>query len=184
MQHNPLLKIHDATRTATKADGTKLQVIDSPLSTIIQPTTKDIENGIPGDHSNCMYCVACRRLFDSELVWVTRNVAYVELKNKKGVSELHRFILKDPARDKVKGFDQDKMNVTPEAVIFAAPSGSRRLDAIKANWHKWNERQKKGASQKAHIKGHGIKKASKRHEVNSFHTLRSSGSGMFQFPRK
>jgi hypothetical protein len=127
MKTKPPIVINDRSRIAFKSDGTKIPVIDSKLTTTIQPEPEDIKNGVPGDHANCMYCLACKRLFKSELVWVTRTIAYVELKGKGGKPELHRFILSTPAQVAVGEFDAEK-DVTPEAISFVAPTGTRTLD--------------------------------------------------------
>lgn len=181
MKPQPLLKVSDKTRIATKSDGTKLPVLDGKWSVIIQPNKNDIEKGIPGDPQNCMYCVCCRRMLECELVFVTRTRAYVELKGAKGRPELRRFVLKNPAQMQVKDFDRDKY-VTPEAVIFAKPEGKESLNGIRARYQNDKLQPK---PKRAFIKGKGPKKKVERpHEIDSFHTLRASGTGMFQFPRK
>ena len=172
------MKISDRTRTAIKSDGTIIPVVDSKFSFLVQPTKKDIENGVQGDHTKCMYALACRRLYDSDLVWVTRTLAYIELQNKKGEPVLHRFILKSPARNQVKGFDKDKEYATPEAVIFARPEGRMRLDAKLVAEAKRRTRIKSGKEKKAYVKG----QAARPHRVKPLaDTLRDPAFGMFHF---
>jgi hypothetical protein len=172
------MKISDLTRTAIKPDGTRIPVVDGKFSFLVQPTKEDIKNGVRGDHANCMYSVACRRLYASELVWITRRIAYVELKNKKGEPELRRFILKDPARNQVKGFDQGKDYATPEAVIFARPEGNQTLDAIRVKDQKFRMRCKAGlVRKKAYVKGQRGKETME----PFFRVLRAPACGMFQF---
>ena len=177
MKDKPSLRISDRHRIATKADGTRMPVIDSKFTFLLQPTADDIKNGIPGDHTNCMYCLACRRQFNSDLVWVTRGLAYVELKGKGGKSELHRFILSDPARMNVKDFDNGK-DITSEAVIFAAPKGGQRLDAQRLKYYasKNSSNQKKKAYVSGTVKGHHRPKPIAQ-------VLRDPATGMFHFAR-
>lgn len=180
MKEKPSIVINDLKRIAIKADGTRMPVIDSKLTTVIQPTTEDIKNGVPGDHANCMYCLACRRMFESELVWVTRTVAYVELKGKGGKPELHRFILTDPARLAVREFDAKK-DVTPEAVGFAAPTRSQCLDAL---YLKHQKMMAKTEKHQAYVKGKKKsypKNPSAPQRLKPFHELRAPAHGMFQF---
>jgi hypothetical protein len=108
-----------------------MRVVDAQFSFLVQPSEEDIANSIPLDHSRCMYCRACARQFGSELVWVTRTLAYVELKNRHGESELVRFILTAPAREKIREFDSGhQQSITPQAVVFAAPKSYQRLDSV------------------------------------------------------
>jgi hypothetical protein len=185
MKHNPShlppLKISDKTRVATKADGTQLPVLDGKWTFILEPNQEDIKNGVPGDPTRCMYCLACKRMYGCDLVWVTRTRAYIELRGHGGRLELRRFVLKDPAQMQVKDFDRE--DVTPEAVIFAKPSRKESLNGIRARYqqnkldHKPTDKPKR-----AFVEGQGPKKA-KPHAINSFQTLRAAGTGMFQFPR-
>jgi hypothetical protein len=103
MKEKPFLTIHDGSRTAIKADGTRIPVIDSRDTVYIQPSKEDIKKGIPGDHANCMYCVCVRRQFDSGLAWITRTLAYVEFLGKDGKPELRRFILSEFLRRQKDG---------------------------------------------------------------------------------
>lgn len=178
MKKSSTLRINDKTRMAIKSDGTKIPVIDGKFTFVIQPNEEDIKNAIPGDHANCMYCLAYRRLYGSDLVWVTRSLAYVELKEKGGKPVLERFILTDPARVNVKDFDAEK-DVTPEAVVFAAPRGSQRLDAKAAAYSRWAS----GKSRKAYLKGQKSGE-SKRKIPQPVSTLRDRATGKFQFQSK
>lgn len=184
------LKISDITRTATKADGTKLPVIDAPHDTLIQPNAADIKNGIKGDHANCMYCLACRRLFDSELVWVTRGLAYVEILGPNGKPQLQRFILEKPARAAVKGFDAGTY-CTPEAVVFAAPRGTRKLYYQRQKWHENKKKAELKTQHKAaYVKGESSPSPfeelprPKRKVPTAFDEARDRATGMFQFGLK
>lgn len=170
-----LLKVDLRRRIAIKDDGTEVPVVDSKESFYLQPNQDDIKNGIPGDHANCMYCMACRRMYQSELVWIARGVAYIELK-KKGRPELHRFILRAPAQDNVKIFDRNPEEVQEEAVIFAAPSKCRRLDAQHEKYERY--KAKNAAKGKAYVKGKlgGSQKPRPLSE-----TLRAPAHGKFQF---
>jgi hypothetical protein len=171
----PPIRIVDQTRTATKADGTQMRVVDAEFSFLLQPSAEDIANAVPLDHSRCMYCLACARQFGSELVWVTRTLAYVELKNKQGKPELVRFILTAPAREKIKEFDSGKQSVTPQAVVFAAPKKTQRLDS--------NYKRKQAANKKrqraAYLKGTIKKRDHKLRPVSE--ALRDPATGMFHF---
>jgi hypothetical protein len=128
-------------------------------------------------------------MYASDLVWVTRTLAYVELKGKGGKPELRRFILTEPARKNVKAFDAGT-DVTPEAVIFAAPSGGRTLDAKAAAWKRWgskqNEKKKKERKQKKHAYLKGENPAGPKKPNPFFSALRDPAIGMFQFksPKK
>lgn len=172
------LKIDDVNRIATKPDGTKISVIDSEFTFLITPNKDDIKNGIPGDHANCMYCLACKRMHGSELVWVARTTAYVELPDLDGNPQLHRFILSSPARFKMKDFDAKKY-VAKHAVVFAAPKGNQTLEAISKNWKAWKKKVDAGykPKKKAHILGQ-----KKDHSIRPLDlTLRDPATGMFQF---
>jgi hypothetical protein len=173
----PLIRINAKTRIATKSDGTRIPVVDAKFNVLVQPNQDDIKNGIPGDHANCMYCLACRRQFDSELVWVTRSLAYVELKVKGGRSVLNRFLLSSPAKENVAEFDKKSAELTPEAVVFSAPAGARTLDAKRNAWHQWEKKRRQG---KAYVKGEAPKTDRKR--IKHFgETLRNKATGKFQF---
>jgi hypothetical protein len=177
------MKISDKTRTAIKPDGTRIPVIDGKFSFLIEPTKEDIENAVKGDHTQCMYACACRRLYHSGLVWITRTLAYVELKNKKGEPELRRFILKDPARHQVKGFDKGEY-ATEEAVIFARPEGAYRLDAIAAESRQRSRKARRDKKSKvkksAYVKGEAAGSGS-HHLEPLAGALRDPASGMFHF---
>lgn len=178
--HQSQLRINPRERIATKADGSRIPVVDAKYDVLIQPAEEDIKKGIRGDHANCMYCLACRRMYGSDLVWVTRTLAYVELKAKGGKPELQRFILRDPAKVKIRQFDSG-LGPTPEAVVFAAPRNSETLDAKTAGWKRWKKKQKDKKT--AYVKGEkmgAIK--SKPHPL--FSVLRDSAYGMFQFKQK
>jgi len=175
------MKISDRTRTATKPDGTKIPVVDSKLTTIIQPTIDDIKNGVPRDPTRCMYAVTCKRLYQSELVWITRTRAYVELKNKGGRPELHRFVLADPARVNIKDFDAKK-DVTPEAILFLAPKGRTTLEGQRKVQRAWEHNMRQG---KAYVSGDAIPESGpKRPAKKKPVSLRESGSGKFQFQHR
>jgi hypothetical protein len=187
MKKNSPLRIDDRTRTAIKADGTRIPVIDATCSFLIQPSQKDIDQGIPGDHENCMYCLACRRMYDSELVWVTRTLAYIELRIKGGKSILQRFILTDPARNNVKSFDA-KEELQPEAVVFAAPNGRHTLAAQAAAYKRWTS-----GKAKPHKKAYIVGEAGAQPDVNQPKRkvpqpgaagLRERAYGRFQFKSK
>jgi hypothetical protein len=172
------MKISDKTRTAIKADGTKIPVVDSKFSTLIQPESQDIKNAVAGDPTKCMYALACRRLYNSELVWITRTRAYVELKGRGGRPELQRFILSDPAMANIRDFDAKK-DVSPEAIVFLAPKGKQTLDAQLASYQK---RKKQG---KAYISGEAAGQNKARQSGKQRLTgLRGSGTGKFQFQHK
>lgn len=174
------LRIDDRTRTAIKPDGTKIPVVDAKYSTLIQPSPDDIKKGIPGDHANCMYCLACRRQFGSELVWVTRTLAYVELKVKKGKSVLERFILTAPAKANIRDFDATE-DVTEEAVVFAAPSPSRTLDG-KAKAHARWKAKKLLEAKKAYVVGtKPVEQKTNHKKADTVGTMRNRAYGMFQF---
>ena len=177
MKKQPAIVINDKTRTAIKADGTKIPMLDATFSFLVEPNDDDIKNGIPGDHENCMYCLCFRRQYASELVWVTRRVAYVELKNVDGKPELRRFMLAEPAKIAIGKFDA-KQDVKPQAVVFEAPKGSQRLDASRGRYQKRKQAMKNNpAKKKAYIRGRAGA-----HQVNRFTALRSPATGMFQFP--
>jgi hypothetical protein len=182
------LRINDRTRTAIKSDGTTIPVIDGKFNFLIQPNEDDINNSIPGDHTKCMYCRACRRQYGSELVWVTRNLAYVELKGPGGKSQLHRFILSNPAKINVRNFDNHQ-KVQPEAVLFAAPTGRKTLDAQAAAYLRWVQgkaKPQKHPRKKAYLVGEQPEcpsaEASKRKVPQpAQNLLRDRATGMFQF---
>jgi hypothetical protein len=184
VKKNPALRISDKTRMAIKADGTKIPVVDSEYSFLVQPTFEDIEGAIPLDHMHCMYCRACARQFGSELVWVTRGLAYVELKNKHGKPELRRFILTNPAKAKIRDFDKGSTQVTPESVIFAAPTGSQRLDAI--HLRKMKSNADLARRRKAYVTGTVSAPSKPKQKVGkpAGPALREKATGMFQFTQK
>lgn len=180
------LRISDKSRTATKPDGTKIPVIDSRFTFLITPNEEDIKNGIPGDHAQCMYCLACRRMHGSELVWVARGVAYVELKNKNGKPELHRFMLSDPAKLKLKDFDAGK-HVPPHSIVFAAPTYTHSLNRPAERYQRRKEtgyyqsEEHKKKRRKAHVVG----EKKKDHTIRPLElTIRDAATGMFQFKTK
>jgi hypothetical protein len=112
-------------------------------------------------------------------VWVTRTLAYVELKNKHGQSELVRFILTAPAREKIREFDSGhQQSITPQAVVFAAPKSYQRLDSLqkKKDAHAARERRQRAAYVKGTIHEKGKHKL---RPVNS--ALRDPATGMFHF---
>lgn len=170
MKELPILRISRDGRTATKPDGTEITVIDSKETVFIQPSDEDIANSLRGDHTHCMYAMACRRMYHSDLVWVTRTVAYIEFRGRKGVHELRRFILKAPARENIKDFDAGK-EVSPESVIFAAPVGRQRLGHMIPGKTKNNKKQ-------AHVKTAVIPRKKAR---PFFSQYRESASGQFHF---
>jgi hypothetical protein len=184
MKKKPTIVINDKTRTAIKADGTRMPVLDATFTFLAEPNNDDIKNGIPGDHANCMYCLCFKRQYASELVWVTRRVAYVELKNAKGEPELRRFMLAEPARIAIGKFDAKK-DVKPQAVVFEAPKGSDRLDVQRAKYRALVERKKSQSHNKAYVTGvKPPRKHSGAQQVNEFTALRSPATGMFQFHEK
>jgi hypothetical protein len=182
------LRINDRTRTAIKSDGTRIPVVDGKFSFLIQPNEDDIDNSVPGDHANCMYCRACRRQYGSELVWVTRNLAYVELKVSGGKSQLHRFILSNPAKINVRNFDNHE-KVHSEAVIFSAPVGKQTLEAQAAAYQRWAQgkaKPQKHSRKKAYLVGElpecPTASTSQRKVPEPAGTLlRHRATGMFQF---
>lgn len=172
----PRLRISDKTRIATKPDGTKVPVFDGKFTFLIEPNAEDIKNGVPGDPTQCMYCLAAKRMYGCDLVWVTRTRAYIELRGRGGRLELQRFTLKNPARMQIKDFDREAL--TPEAVIFAKPTGRESLNGIRARYQQ--DKLHTDKPKRAFVKGKGPKKM---HERDLHTTLRASGTGMFQFPR-
>jgi hypothetical protein len=175
------LQINDKTRTAIRPDGTRIPVKDSKFTFLLTPSEEDIKAGIPGDPERCMYAMACRRLHGSHLVYVTRMLAYVELRGKKGQPELHRFMLKDPARHKIRGFDA-RDEVPPESVIFAAPKGKQKLDAQAESYRQWvKKRRAQGKSTRKQQRKAYVVGESKDQKPKSPLDLRASQRGMFQF---
>ena len=134
MKPHPAVRISDKTRIAIKANGERIPVLDAKFSFCVVPSPEDIEGAIPGSPTECMYCKACKRQFGSELVFVTRGLAYVELKNKFGKPELRRFILTERAKERVREFDNEDAQLTEEAIIFAAPSGSKTLEYARTSY--------------------------------------------------
>lgn len=182
MKAKETLQINDRTRTARKSDGTILPVVDSKLSTVAQPNEEDIKNGVPGDPTRCMYALCFRRMLGSEWVWVTRTVAYVELRAKGGKPYLARMIPSPVAKSNLKDFD-DLQQMSPEAVCFEAPKGSRRLDRIRAAYQRWKERKTQASSQ-AYVKGLISPKPPLKdhHHPKPFDAfLRAKATGKFQF---
>jgi hypothetical protein len=117
-------------------------------------------------------------MYGSDLVWITRSLAYVELRGKNGKPELRRFYLKAPAQEEVKAFDSGGQ-VARSAVIFAAPTGSHTLEAKAAAWRRW-QHKRKGKGKEAYIKGEK-KGATKAAPVSFIAALREPAYGMFQF---
>ena len=179
MKYN--LRIDDKARTAITPDGRKIPVRDGKLTFVVQPDDDDIKNGIPGDHARCMYCLACKRMYNSELVWVTRGFAYLELR-KKGKPELHRFVLRDPARQNIKDFDAKK-DVTPEAVIFAAPTGSYTLDAQAKKYQRLKKAYLVGEVSASNSKKKPPGVSHKKRPALAVSTLRDPATGKFHFYR-
>jgi len=184
IQDKILLRISDRTRTAIKSDGTRIPVVDSRYTMLIVPDPEDIKNGIKGDPANCMYCLACRRQFHSELAWVARGVAYIELPAQGGKTRLERFILTDPAKLNVKNFDEGE-DIPHHAVIFAAPSKNLTLAAITAAWKKHQKRKAEGKviPRKALVKGEIKEKKRHKHELASL-TIRDPQTGRFHFKQR
>jgi hypothetical protein len=189
--HNSL-KINHRTRIATKADGTQLPVLDGKFDFIIEPNEEEIRDGIPGDPTQCMYCLALKRLVPSaEFVWVTRTIAYVEMMGHGGKREIRRFILTKPARKAIYDFDTNREDCTPEAVIFSAPKGSLRLDAIlerKRPLDKKRREKRREKQRKAFLNGtisplkkEDVKKVSR---MPLGLALRQPASGRFHFAIK
>jgi hypothetical protein len=179
------MKISDKDRTATKPDGTKIPVVDSKFTTLLQPTEEDIKKGVRGDPAQCMYAVCCRRLYGSEIVYFTRQRAYIELRGKKGRYELHRFILANPAMVGIKDFDASR-DVSPEAILLLAPKGRQRLDVQHAIYkeRKENQRQKKKDYEKAYVSGEApVEKDERQRKDRAYNvdSLRRPATGKFQF---
>jgi hypothetical protein len=132
------LTISDKTRTATKADGTVLRIVDALFDMPVQPTLEELKNGVPGSKTHCAYCLACARMFGSGFVWIARRVAYVELNTGTDEEpELVRFIISKPGRANARDFDLRALNhlqkVSKRTVLFLAPKPYQRLDA---EWRK------------------------------------------------
>lgn len=178
MKTKPPFKFNARDRQIIKPDGTIMPVIDSPHSTVIRPNANDIKQGVRGDPTKCMYALACKRMFESELVWINRGVAYVELTGKGGKPELHRFILKESAKENVKNFDAGK-TVYPESVLFAAPSRSQTLDA---QAEKEKRRGKAPAYVKGSIKGEPL--SGSKGSRKALMPFRDPGTGKFHFHAK
>jgi hypothetical protein len=184
------IRINDQERIAIKENGERIPVRDAKFSFLLTPNQEDIDKGIPGDAANCAFARACRRLHGSELVWVTRGLAYIELRGKNGAKILYRFILKDPAKKFIKGYDQTKDALFPESVIFAAPTGKRTLNAQRAAAKEWYDRQREAGAnpskrphRKAHVVGE-LKGEIVRPPSKTPLTLRERQSGMFRFTRR
>lgn len=169
------MKINKYKRAVIQPDGTEIPVIDAKFSTIIQPSQSDIEHGVPGSMTACMYAKACKRLFDSEFVVIARTVAYVEVKGKGGEPQIWRFIIRDPARMKIEDFDAGA-SVTKEAVIFAAPQGRHSLD-YKAARKQIHEQFPEVAAMRA------VMNRRKKKSPHTIRPLRDPGTGLFQFKK-
>jgi hypothetical protein len=167
------MKISDKTRIAIKPDGTKIPVIDSKLNTAIQPNEDDIKNAVPEDPTRCMYAQACKRMFGSQLVWIMRTRAYVELKGKGGHPQLHRFVLRKPAIANIRNFDAGK-SASAETIVFASPPKKERIEVMRENYKATKNKRKK-TTQKIHPKDVPEKSS------HAILPLRHSGTGLFQF---
>jgi hypothetical protein len=174
------LRVSDKHRTAIKADGTRLPVLDGPFDFLIEPNEEEIRNGIRGDPTQCMLAQACRRINGCDLVWVCRYVAYMEMKAKGGRPVLYRFILSEPAKSNVKDFDTGA-NIKPEAVIFAKPRGRQRLDAMREQY-KATAGTRKTKKEKAFVTGKGGVRKKQDHSIHPWNNLRAAATGKFQFP--
>lgn len=177
------MKISDRTRTAIKADGTRIPVVDGKLHHTLQPNEDDIKNSKRGSPSECMYVLCVQRQFGSEMAYFTRGgLAYIELRGPHGKPRLERYMVSPIGKAKIKDFDAGK-EVTPEAIQLSPPVGVRRLGAQSALYQRRREQQQsKPAKGKAWVKGN-IKDKPKGHEIKSLDELmlRNSATGKFHF---
>ncbi len=105
-----------------------LPVIDAeePLRIIVNKS--DISKARRLDPNNCVFAVACRRLFDSHAVLVLRKTAYVELPDERGRRVVNRFCIATSTSERIAEFD--KTGEAPEGgFIFNAPPDSKKMDA-------------------------------------------------------
>jgi hypothetical protein len=132
------LTISDKTRTATKADGTVLRIVDALFDMPVQPTNDEVEKGTPGSKTHCAYCLACARMFGSVFVWIAKRIAYVEMNTGTDAEpELVRFIISKPGRKNARDFDLRALDrlqtMSKRTILFLAPKPYQRLDA---DWRK------------------------------------------------
>jgi hypothetical protein len=129
MKPEPALRISDKTRTATKADGTRIEVVDAKAKFIVRVLQEHIDAAVPNDPCRCMYCLACMDQHGSELVWVTRTRAYVELSNEAGISQLVRCVLPPGVIKYMRDHDMNlKHLIKPHTVTFDPPAPYQTLD--------------------------------------------------------
>jgi hypothetical protein len=140
MKPEPALRISDKTRTAMLADGSEIPVVDAKKGFLIRVKQEHIDAAEPDDPAKCMYALAGKEQFDSELVWVTRTRAYIEMKTLAGTSELIRCIVPEIVRRQMKANDLNlKTEIKPHNAFFRAPTLSQRLDYIKVMKQKSNQ---------------------------------------------
>lgn len=160
-------------REAIRPDGTRIPLMDASENFLVQPSEDDIRNAVPQDELRCMYCLAVKRqLVGSKMVQVSRTRAFVEQK-RAGQWIMLRYAVKGVARKNIEKFDKLEP-VSDDAVIFAAPKGSERLDPPKP----------RKATVKGVIKGGKIKPRGKPRALPPGIELRRAASGLFHFHRE
>jgi peptidoglycan hydrolase-like protein with peptidoglycan-binding domain len=161
---DPLLWI----RSFTAPDGTKMDIVDSKYSYVIQPNEQERKDGIPHDPVRCMFALAVMRELKAKYVCIAKSRAYFSQRGRNGKLELQRVVLTPAAQADQKLFD-DGGKVSGEAVVFAAPEGSQRLGVSRASYQ---SRKQSGK----------IKKPKRKNRLPQEINLRTSGVGLFQLP--
>jgi hypothetical protein len=158
-----------------------LEVVDATDDLRVIANDDDVSRATRRDPNNCVYAVACRRLFGASTALFLRSVAYVDLPDENGVRRINRFTIDHSSviRKRVEHYDRTGV-FQPGGFVLRAPRESLSLEGMRERGRRYREgaaRKKRTNGKQTYIKGKAV-------VGNVDKDIRASGTGKIKFIKK
>lgn len=82
-----------------------LPIVEAKRELRIQPNARDIRTAVRGNAEQCVFSMACKRMWSAKHVAFFGTKAYIELLDSKGRARIERFNIPADGRKMIKDFD-------------------------------------------------------------------------------
>lgn len=106
-------------------------VVDAKNDLRVVILSDDIKNGKPKHFDECIFALACKRLFNSQKVLLMRSIGYISLPDEKGNYKVERYIISSEGKKLISDFDRGKLPTPGTSFVFKAPTKSVTLDSMR-----------------------------------------------------
>lgn len=120
-----------------------IPVVDAKADLFIQPSRKDIQNGVPNDPKCCVFANACKRAMGANNVLFFKTYSYVDMLNNKGKRVIFRFQNPPDVQELITNFDKGSKPEMLRGFTLKAPLKSHTLSARKRYKESSNKKRHK-----------------------------------------